>query len=52
MVTKQHREQNREKSGKARDEHSWNSEQTFMGRGGRRDKAAKAIVASRVIVIT
>jgi hypothetical protein len=52
MVTTQHREQNSGKSGKAKDEHTWNGEQTFLGRGGRRDKAAMAIVASHVIVIT
>jgi hypothetical protein len=52
MVTTQHREQNCGKSGKAKDQHTWNSEQTFTGRGGTRDKAAMAIVASHVIVIT
>jgi hypothetical protein len=33
MVKTQHREQNHGKSGKAKDEHIWNGEQTFMERG-------------------
>jgi hypothetical protein len=44
MVTTQHREQNHGKSGKAKDEHTWISEQTCTGREGRRDKVAMAIV--------